>query len=62
MLVAAVRWSVLAQSGHSRQCNILSAIGQERTLPCFGCGAVCQLMMLWTAPALRHQSAIVWLR
>src|ERR1035437_8998374 len=32
MLFAAVRWSLLAHSGHSRHCNILSAIGEERTL------------------------------
>jgi hypothetical protein len=29
---AAVQWSLMAQSGHSRHRNILSAIGQERTL------------------------------
>jgi hypothetical protein len=32
MLFAAVRWPLLAQSGQSRHRNILSAIGQERTL------------------------------
>ena len=32
MQFAAVRWSLMAQSGHSRHRNILSAIGQERTL------------------------------
>jgi hypothetical protein len=31
MLFAAVRWSLMAQSGHSRHRNILPAIGQERT-------------------------------
>ena len=37
MLFAAVRWSLMAQSGHSRHRNNLSAFGQERTL--FGSGA-----------------------
>src|ERR1039457_1416783 len=32
MLFAPMHRSLLAQSGHSRHCNILSAFGQERTL------------------------------
>jgi hypothetical protein len=31
MLYAAVRWSLMAHSGHSRHRNNLSAFGQERT-------------------------------
>ena len=44
MLFAAVRWSRLAQSGHSRHRNNLVAVGPKRTKSSFRAGAVCPLM------------------
>jgi hypothetical protein len=44
MLFAAVRWSLMALSGHSRRRNILSAFGPKRTKVGFWPAMVCPLM------------------
>src|SRR5262249_22821539 len=49
----------LAQSGHRLLHCTCPLLGVKRT---WRVQCECLLMMLWTAPALRHRSAIDWFR
>jgi|SRR6516165_11720419 len=53
---------VMARSGHIEASVRMSAFGTKRTSPEHRDRLDLTRMMLWTAPTLRHQGAIGWLR